>query len=71
LLASESHLKEIGVINRLKAFWRLVRRLSGDDAYERYLAHLAEHHPDEPPLSKDAFFKQWQNNKWTGIKRCC
>lgn len=59
------------MINRLKAFWCLVRRLSGDDAYERYLAHYAEHHGDEPPLSKQAFFKQWQNNKWTGIKRCC
>ena len=59
------------MINRLKAFWRLVRRLSGDDAYERYLTHFAEHHADEAPLSKEEFFKQWQNNKWTGIKRCC
>ncbi|BCM24057.1 YbdD/YjiX family protein [Methyloradius palustris] len=61
------------MIKRLKAFWRLVRRLSGDDAYEQYLAHFAAHHDavDELPLSKEAFFKQWQNNKWTGIKRCC
>lgn len=22
-------------------------------------------------LSREAFFKQWQENKWTGIKRCC
>jgi uncharacterized short protein YbdD (DUF466 family) len=61
------------MIKRLKAFWRLIRRLSGDDAYEQYLAHFSEHHDavDELPLSKEAFFKQWQNNKWTGIKRCC
>jgi len=60
------------VINRLKAFWRLVRRLSGDDAYEQYLVHFAAHHSsDEAPLNKEEFFKQWQNNKWTGIKRCC
>jgi len=61
--------------------WRSVRQLSGDDAYERYLQHYAEHHVDyrqdgfqgeaEQPLSKEAFFKDWQDKKWTGVKRCC
>ncbi len=61
------------MISKLKSFWRLVRRLSGDDAYEQYLLHFAAHHDsvEELPLSKEEFFKQWQNNKWTGIKRCC
>lgn len=56
-----------------KRGWSTVRRLSGDDAYERYLAHFAQHHQTEGlmPLSKQAYFKQWQDNKWTGIKRCC
>ena len=54
-----------------------IRQLSGDDAYERYLAHFAEHqklHEEEitkSPLSRKAFFKQWQDSKWKGIKRCC
>ena len=54
-----------------------MRQLSGDDAYERYLQHYAEHHQSssddeaEPPLSKEAFFKEWQDKKWTGVKRCC
>lgn len=52
-----------------------MRQLSGDDAYERYLQHYAEHHQNvlevEPPLSKEAFFKEWQDKKWTGVKRCC
>lgn len=58
-------------------FWASVRQLSGDDAYERYLQHYAEHHQldspevSEPPLSKEAFFKAWQDKKWTGVKRCC
>ena len=62
---------------KLKAFWRLIRRLSGDDAYEQYLKHYARYHvADEghechSPLSKADFFKQWQNEKWNGIKRCC
>lgn len=55
----------------LRNVWRTVRRLSGDDAYERYLAHHAEYHPDALPLSREAFFKQWQDEKWKGVKRCC
>jgi uncharacterized short protein YbdD (DUF466 family) len=54
-----------------KSFWRFVRRLSGDDAYERYLRQHAEHGHQEKPLSRKAFFKQWQDNKWKGVKRCC
>ena len=54
--------------NRL---WRFIRRLSGDDAYERYLAHHAAAHPEEPPLSRKAFFKQEQERKWAGVRRCC
>jgi uncharacterized short protein YbdD (DUF466 family) len=57
--------------NMLRRCWWAVRRLSGDDAYERYLAHHAEHHPDTTPLSREEFFKQWQDNKWKGVKRCC
>ena len=54
-----------------KTAWRNIRQLSGDDAYERYLQHHAEHHLDEPQLSREAFFKEWQERKWKGVKRCC
>ena len=60
---------------RLKSCWKVVRRLSGDDAYERYLEHYARCHAEDPdakgPLSRADFFKQWQDEKWNGIKRCC
>jgi uncharacterized short protein YbdD (DUF466 family) len=58
-------------------FWQRIRELSGDDAYERYLAHFVEHQKILEqentilPLSREAFFKQWQKRKWEGIKRCC
>jgi len=61
----------------LHSVWQILRRLSGDDAYERYLNRFAEQHqPDcihtcEKPLTKKAFFKQWQDEKWNGVKRCC
>jgi uncharacterized short protein YbdD (DUF466 family) len=66
------------MLEKLKAFWRTIRRLSGDDAYEQYLKHFAEHHAGQQgsvgaqaPLSREAFFKEWQDKKWKGVKRCC
>ena len=63
------------LLYKLKNIWSNVRQLSGDDAYERYLAHYNEFHigkdDAEPPLSREAFFKEWQDGKWKGIKRCC
>ena len=57
----------------LKQIWSIVRRLSGDDAYERYLAHWRDHHAREggEPLSRQAFFKAEQERKWNGVRRCC
>ncbi len=55
--------------------WRFLRQVSGDDAYERYLAlyrsNQEKHQHQEPPLTQEAFFKQWQQQKWDGVKRCC
>lgn len=55
----------------LQAGWGLLRQLSGDDAYERYLSHQAQQHPGEPPLDRRAFYHQAQQRKWHGVKRCC
>ncbi|HQN65972.1 MAG TPA: YbdD/YjiX family protein [Methylophilus sp.] len=63
------------VFKRLCHVWHLIRRLSGDDAYEQYLRHHLAFHAntlDAPPLlSRKEFYKLWQDNKWQGIKRCC
>lgn len=56
---------------QLEKFIKALRELSGDDAYERYLQHHASAHPDEPLLSRAAFFKQEQERKWDGVRRCC
>ncbi|MCB5191107.1 YbdD/YjiX family protein [Methylobacillus arboreus] len=59
----------------LNRTWRFLRQVSGDDAYERYLrlyaANQKKHRHQAPPLSREAFFKAWQDEKWDGIKRCC
>ncbi len=63
------------VKTNIKVVWNNIRRLSGDDAYEQYLKHYAGAHAgnaDAPePLSREAFFKEWQDKKWKGVKRCC
>jgi uncharacterized short protein YbdD (DUF466 family) len=62
------------MMKAVKTFWQFIRQLSGDDVYERYLKHYAEVHAKEnlePPLSREVFFKKWQESKWESIRRCC
>ena len=56
-----------------KRIWQGIRRLTGEDAYERYLDHWREHHQDEgdAPLDRKAFYQQHLELKWNGVKRCC
>lgn len=55
----------------LKEWLRVLRRLSGDDAYERYLEHHRRHHAQELLLDRRAFYIDEQQRKWSGVKRCC
>ena len=56
----------------LKTSWRFLRRLTGDDAYERYLEHYRETHGDDcTPLERAEFHRHETDRKWNGIKRCC
>ncbi len=54
-----------------RAAWNALRRLSGDDAYERYRAHHLAAHPDLPLMSRKAFYVDEQQRKWGSINRCC
>jgi len=58
---------------RFKRLWQIMRNLSGENAYERYLAHWHDHHSigESAPLDRKAFYKQQQERKWNGINRCC
>lgn len=55
----------------LRGLWHALRELSGDDAYERYLAHHITHHSDTAPLSRREYFRLRENEKWGGVRRCC
>ena len=59
------------IATELKRAWRYLREVTGDDAYERYLAHHTQSHPDQPPLTREQYFRQRQDEKWSKINRCC
>jgi uncharacterized short protein YbdD (DUF466 family) len=55
----------------LRAIWRGLRTLLGDDAYERYLRHQRERHPEQASLDRQAFYLAEIDRRWTRINRCC
>ncbi|MGE0116150.1 MAG: YbdD/YjiX family protein [Steroidobacteraceae bacterium] len=57
--------------NWLQRCFDYLRQVSGDDAYERYLAHHRRHHADQAVLDRRAFYLAEQRRKWSGVKRCC
>jgi uncharacterized short protein YbdD (DUF466 family) len=61
------------VTDLLRKLWSALREVSGDDAYERYLAHWSERHAASggAPLDRAAFFAEEQRRKWSGVSRCC
>ncbi|QWF71371.1 putative selenoprotein [Methylomonas paludis] len=58
---------------RLTILYNLWKRLNGDTAYERYLAHWQQAHAaaGDKPLSRKAYFAAETQRKWNGVKRCC
>jgi uncharacterized short protein YbdD (DUF466 family) len=61
------------VTDLLRRAWSAVRELTGDDAYERYLAHWRSRHAVDgaPALSRHEFCREEQRRKWEGVRRCC
>jgi uncharacterized short protein YbdD (DUF466 family) len=56
----------------LRRIWAALRELTGDDAYERYLAHWhAQHAADGAPLDRATFCRDELRRKWDGVRRCC
>ena len=57
----------------LRKLWALLREATGDDAYERYLAHWRARHSatNDAPLDRAAFYREDQRRKWDGVRRCC
>jgi uncharacterized short protein YbdD (DUF466 family) len=59
---------------QLKRAWAVLRELTGDDAYERYLAHWRTRHAADrtaTPLDRASFYREEERRKWEGVRRCC
>jgi uncharacterized short protein YbdD (DUF466 family) len=56
---------------RIAHLWRWLRRLSGDDAYDRYIAHQRAAHADHRTMTRAEFYAHRENDKWSGVNRCC
>jgi uncharacterized short protein YbdD (DUF466 family) len=61
------------LVPRFRALWQVIRTVSGEDAYERYLDHWRTHHSEheDAPLDRKTFYKRREDRKWNGINRCC
>ena len=55
----------------LSAGLSLLRGVTGDDAYEKYLAHHQRTSPAEAPQSAKEFFRAQMDQKWSCINGCC
>src|SRR5690606_6975071 len=49
-----------------RAGWNFLRALTGEDAYERYLAHWQACHSGEAPLDRGTFFRRELQRRWEG-----
>lgn len=59
------------IATELRQVWQYLRQVSGDDAYERYLAHQRATHPDQAPMTREQYFRRRQDEKWSKVSRCC
>lgn len=60
-----------GVRQFLSSGLSLLRGVTGDDAYDKYLAHMRTTAPGEPPMSAREFFRAQLENKWRCVSGCC
>jgi uncharacterized short protein YbdD (DUF466 family) len=48
--------------------------LNGDAAYRDYCRHWRAHHArelDARPATRAEFFREEQQRRWNGVRRCC
>ena len=64
--------KQTALSDRLASLRRAYLQVIGIPDYESYLAHMAQHHPGEPPLSRGEFCARAIDRKYgRSGPRCC
>ena len=64
--------KSASLPERLRGALRVVRAIIGAPDYERYVAHMREHHPECQIATRDEFMRQRLESRYSKPgARCC
>ena len=64
--------RPMGLRDRAHMVFAGLRQVFGIPDYDRYLAHMTAHHPDEPVLTRRDFFARSIDRKYSRSgPRCC
>jgi len=65
-------MRPMGLRDRAHTVFAGLRQVFGIPDYDRYLAHMMAHHPDEPVLTRRDFFARSIDRKYSRSgPRCC
>lgn len=60
------------VLSWFRSVARIVRTIVGAPDYDRYVAHMRDHHPECEPVSLDDFMRQRLESRYSRPgARCC
>jgi len=59
------------MINPLRAIWDYLKEISGENAYDRYLAVHNGTHPDKLPMDRGEFYRARQDEKYNNPGSRC
>ena len=72
LAAAGGVTEALGWVARLRRVANVVRTIVGAPDYDRYLTHMAAHHPGCEVVSRDEFMKQRLESRYSRPgSRCC
>jgi uncharacterized short protein YbdD (DUF466 family) len=61
----------------MSGLWQVMQRTArlmvGIPDYDAYVRHMADHHPDQAPMDRTAFFRNRQEARFAGKNggKCC
>ncbi|HXW17653.1 MAG TPA: YbdD/YjiX family protein [Candidatus Acidoferrales bacterium] len=61
------------LINAMRLAWWSLRQITGDAAYEIYLAHYraSRQEPNAPGMTRQEFYADSLRRRYSTISRCC
>ena len=57
--------------NPLRSIWEYLKEISGENAYDRYLAVHTATHPERPAMTRGEFYRVRQDDKYNNPGSRC